>query len=300
MTPEFMTKVSRPMRVAILPAQAYFMKSQAVMTADMVKEANALEDEAGQVIETQLVDKQYGVRVITPKDFDDLPGLKELVTSVNSRYDEEWSKILGSRRDVRHKRFSAGDQVVQLCSLLKVDGLVVPRIVASAPTGGRVALTMILSLGQAAEHGMASMGLGVLAGRDGRVEGYFSGSTSCTLGGLVKHPEKVMTRLVEKIMKRYPAAAEVLETRQEVETATTSADDASDDSAIDNFEAALQQKTAAATPAPAGSPAPATAPVPAASPSPSPTPGPVPQVTPAPEVAPAPQPTPAPSAPGGA
>ena len=301
MTPEFMTKVSRPTRLAILPAQAYITKRQAVMETEMVKEADALEDAAGQSIGALLKERQYEVRVVTPKDFEVLPGLKELVAAVNSLYDEEWSKILHNRHEVRQRRFSVGDQAVQLCSLLKVDGLVVMRIVADVPTGGRRALTMLLSFGQDYEPGVASGALGVLSGGNGRVEGYFTGVTHCGVGSLVKKPDKVMARLVERTLVRYPAAAEVLETSKEVEAAgATDESDVSDDAAINDFEAALKQKAAAATPAPAGSPAPAAAPVPAGSPSPAPSPEPVPQVTPAPEVAPAPQPTPVPEAPGGA
>ncbi len=268
MTPEFMTRVSRPMRVAVLPAQAFITKRQAVMTSDLIKEADALEDAAVRSIEALLKEKQYEVRVVTPKDFEELPGLKDLVTAVNNRYDEEWSKILNHRREVRQKRFAVGDQAVQLCSLLKVDGLVVTRIAANVPTGGRRALTLILSLGQAYEEAMASSALGVLAGGGGRVEAYFDAVTHAGLGALLKKPDKVMARLFEKTLDRYPAAAQVLETDKEVEAADAA--DASDDAAISDFEEALKEKGAApaATPTPAASPTPAPQPTPA-----SPTPG---------------------------
>src|SRR5688572_1558778 len=94
MTAEFLTKSPRPMVVAVLPPHAEFIKAKAVMTAQMVSEAAALEDEAARAIAVMLESKGYKVRLLTPADFDATQGLRELVTSLNGRYDEEWGKIL--------------------------------------------------------------------------------------------------------------------------------------------------------------------------------------------------------------
>ena len=148
MTPAFLAKTPRPMSLAVLPPHADFIKQQAVMTADMVKEAQALEDEGATALGAQLQAKGYTVRVLTLKDVEATPGLKALITTLNGRYDEEWSKILRKPRELKKGRYSVGDDAVKVCSLLKVDGLVMSRVVAVGHTGGRQALTMILSLGQ--------------------------------------------------------------------------------------------------------------------------------------------------------
>jgi len=113
-----------------------------------------------------------------------MPGLKALVTTLNGRYDEEWSKILRKPREVKKGRYSVGEDVVKVCSLLKVDGLIMSRVVAVGHTGGRQALSIILS--GAAAQSYARIGLAVLEGKTGHVEGYFDGVKTCTMSALLK------------------------------------------------------------------------------------------------------------------
>jgi hypothetical protein len=279
MTPEFMTKLSRPMRVAVLPPHAEFIKAKAVMTAQMLKEAGALEDEAGKAIAAMLETKGYTVRLLTPADLDATPEIRGPVSSLNNRYNEEWSKILRKRREVRNGRYGAGEEAVNLSSLLQVDGLVMARIVAVGHTGGRQALTIILSLGQAYAQSYARMGLSVLDGRSGRVEGYFEGYRNCTTGSLVKKPAKVMTDLAENTLDDYLAATEVKTPRKApaAVVAKEEAEPESDEAAISDFEAILQQKdAAAAAAAPPSAPEPEDPPAPEAPPEPAPAPSPAP------------------------
>ena len=291
MTPEFMTKVSRPMRLAVLPPHAEFIKAKAVMTAQMLQEAGALEDEAGKAIAAMLESKGYAVRLLTPADLDAAPEIRGAVTSLNNRYNEEWSKILRKRKEVRNGRYGAGEEAVKLSSLLQVDGLVMARIVAVGHTGGRQALTIILSLGQAYAQSYARMGLSVLDGRSGRVEGYFEGYRSCTTGSLVKKPAKVMTNLAESTLDDYLAASEVKTPRKApaAVVAKEEAEPESDEAAISDFEAILQQKdtAAAAAAAPPAAPGPDAPPDPGAPPEPEAPPE--PGTPPAPEAPPEPE-----------
>jgi len=301
MTAEFLTKSPRPMTLAVLPPHAEFIKAKAVMTAQMVSEAAALEDEAAKAITVTLESKGYKVRLLTPADFDTTRGLRELVTSLNGRYNEEWGKILQDRREVRYGRYGTGEEAVKLASLLHVDGLVLARVVAVGHTGGRQALTIILSLGNAVAQSYARMGLSVLDGRTGRVEGYFEAMQNCTTGGLVKKPDKVMTDLTEKTLDDYLAATETKKPKKsqgEVQ-ARDESEPASDETAISDFEAILNQKGSApaaaaiapaaqppaepaepaapsepSAPAAPSAPAPATPSEPSAPPSPAPSPAP--------------------------
>jgi len=272
MTPAFLAKTPRPMSLAVLPPHAEFIKRQAVMTAEMVKEAQALEDEAATALGAQLQAKGYTVRVLTLKDVEETPGLKALVTTLNGRYDEEWSKILRKPRDVKKGRYSVGEDVVKVCSLLKVDGLVVSRVVAVGHTGGRQALTMILSLGQSYAQSYARIGLSVLEGKAGHVEGYFEGVENCTTGSLLNKPAKVMGKAVEDAIDHYPGATEIKIVKNAPQAAETASDDKEkpDDAAISDFEAALKGKESKPS---APAPQPETPPTPAApetQPSPSP------------------------------
>jgi hypothetical protein len=258
MTAEFLTKAPRPMTVAVLPPHAEFIKAKAVMTAEMVAEAAALEDEGARAIGAMLESKGYKVRLVTPADFETTRGLRELVTSLNGRYNEEWGKILQDKTEVRYGRYGTGEEAVKLASLLHVDGLVVARVVAVGNTGGRQALTLILSLGGAYAQSYARMGLGVLDGRTGRVEGYFEGMRNCTTGSLIKKPAKVMTDLAENTLDDYLAATEVKKPRKsqlEAQAKDDEPEPAPDEAAISDFEAILKQKGSAPAPGIAAAPA---------------------------------------------
>ena len=144
------------------------------------------------------------------------------------------------------------------------------RVGASAPTGGRQALTIILSLGSAYAQGMSILGLGVLDGRTGRVEAYFHAARNCTLGSLVKKPDKIMSALVEKVADDYPAASEVLTPKKGSEVVDAKDTATADDTAIQDFESVLKQKGVEAPP-PVETPA--KAPEAAPTPTPAPAPG---------------------------
>jgi hypothetical protein len=288
LTPGFMTRATRPTSLAVILPQAEFIKSQAVMTAEMVNEAAALEDEAATSIETTLRQKGYTARILTAQEIGATPGLSDLIAGLNARYDEEWSKVLRKPKEARTGRYSIGDPAVKVCSALKVDGLVMSRIVAVGHTGGKQALTVLLSLGNAYAQSYARIGLSVIEGTEGHVEAYYGGIKNCTLGGLIKKPAQVMTDLVDDAIGDYPRADQVLKVKEGSETteAKEGAAHAGDESAISDFEAALAQK-GAATPAPGAVPPPASGA--------EPPPGPPPPGPPPPQTVPPGAPPPPPS-----
>jgi hypothetical protein len=296
MTPAFLAKTARPLSLVVLPPHAEFIKQQAVMTAGMLKESQALEDEAARALGAQLQTLGYTVRVLTLKDVETTPGLGALLTSLNGRYDEEWGKILRKPREVKKGRYSVGDDVVKICSLLKADGVVMSRVVAVGQTAGRQVLTGILSGGRAVAASYARIGLSVLEGGAGHVEGYFEGYRTCTMRALLNKPADVMSDVVEDAVDKYPRSTDIKLVKGQAEVAEVKADESekSDDAAISDFEAILKGKTAVA-PAPEvppQEPAPETPPSPPAAPAPP--------ASPAPETPPpAPAPSPAPPEPGG-
>jgi hypothetical protein len=290
MTPGFLDRTTRPMTLAALPPHAEFIKNQAVMTAEMVKEAAALEDGANRAIATVLHEKGYKVRVIGLQEIDGTPGLKDLVHRIDTRYDEEWTKAMRKPKEARKGRYSIGEDAVAACSLLHVDGLVMSRIVAVGNSGGRQAITIILSLGQAYAQSYARISLSVIEGKAGRVEGHFSGLKYTTTGGLIKKPDKVMADLVGNAIDDYPEASEIKVAKKappQAEAATDTSPE-SDEAAISDFEAALEQKNART--APPGAEPPGAEPPAAGS---EPAPPPQPQ-EPAPESPPPGEPEPAP------
>jgi hypothetical protein len=264
MTPGFLDKTTRPMILAALPPHAEFIKQQAIMTAELVKEAAALEDAANRSVAAALQEKGYAARAVTMQEIESTPGLKEIVRRIDTRYDEEWDKAMRKPREARKGRYSIGDDAVAACSLLKVDGIVMSRIVAVGHSGGAQAMTIILSFGQAYAQSYARISLSVIEGKAGGVEGHFNGLKYTTTGGLLKKPDKVMADLVENAIGDYPDARTIKVAKNaaphEKEPAANSAD--SDDAAIADFETALAQKNARnAPPAEGAEPTPVPPPV---------------------------------------
>lgn len=258
MTPEFLAKTARPMSLAVLPPHADFIKQQAIMTAELLKEAQALEDEAATALGVQLRSLGYAVRVVTPKEVADTPGLGALLTALDARYDEEWAKILRKKREVKRSRYSAGDDVVKVSSLLNVDGLIMSRVVAVGHTKGSQWLTLVLSAGTDVTDSYARISLGVLEGKTGRVQGYFEGKRSSSLHGMLKKPAHVMNRLVKNAINPYPGSndVEIVDDASAAGPKEAAKEDKSDEEAISDFETVLKGRSAGVPPAPGVSPAP--------------------------------------------
>jgi hypothetical protein len=285
MTPGFLDKSSRPLRLAILPPHADFLKGQAVMTADLVKEAAALEAGSAKAIAAHLQEKGYAVRIVTADDLEKIPGLRERVTAFDHRYDEEWGRMARKPRQVRDARYSVGEGAAEICALLDVDGLALARVVAVGFSGGSQALTVILSLGTAVSIPYSSMALGVINGTSGRVEGYFFGMRNCLTRSLLNHPAEVMTKLAEWTLDDYPRIEQIEQVDEQTAAEPVEAVSKDDEKSIGDFEALLAARASpSATPAPSATPGPAAGPVP----SPAPAAAPSGQPTPSPEATPAP------------
>ncbi|HEU4403435.1 MAG TPA: hypothetical protein VFT43_15155 [Candidatus Polarisedimenticolia bacterium] len=238
MTPGFLARKSRPMRVAVLPPHAEFIKEKAIMTDQMVQESAALENEAAQALKTQLEAKGYKVRILTPQEISRTAGLNPLVKKLNDRYEEEWSKMMYKPKKVRESRYTTGDDALRLCALLKVDGVAIVRVQAVAASKGKAVLRYFAN--SSAPHTYARVDLGVIDARQGIIQGYFSGYENTSLGQLVKKPALVMGQATEHALKKYPESAEV----RVVEEAVASADDKENGEGdpVGDFEVLLNKK----------------------------------------------------------
>lgn len=213
MTPGFRTTDSRPTTLVVLPPHAEFIKSKTVMTEEMVEECKRLELAAADQIRSLLSGKGYVVRVLTRQEIDADPDLRELLLRVNGRYDEEWAKIIRKPRKVHSGRYQAGEEAQQIAAQLEVDGIIIPRIQAVGVTGGRKALTFLLSFGNAMAQGYARLDLSVVDGKTGQVEAYFFGVKPAGLKALTNNPEKIMSKVTRGMFRRFPAVAKVLPPR---------------------------------------------------------------------------------------
>ena len=240
MTAGFQARTTRPMTLALLPPHAEVIKEKAVMTDDMPKEAAALEHEAALALKKGLEARGYGVRLVSPDDLRQDAATRTLVKKVQERYDEEWGKIIHKPKQVRERRYQGGDDVLRLCALLKVQGLVVARIQAVGVSKGKATLRYFASSAQ--PHSYARLDVGILEGKQGYVEAWFNGYENTSLGQILKKPALVMGQVSTQALKKYPAATEA---RVVTEAAADGdADDAADESAIRDFEVLTGAKKA--------------------------------------------------------
>jgi len=243
MTPGFRSKMTRPMRLALLPPHAEFIKAKVVMTDQMTAETRALETEASRAIQERVRALGYEVKVVNEADLMKNAPLRQLVVAVNERYGEEWGRILHYPRGVKQKRYTLGADVVKLCAFLKVDGLILSRQVAFANTKGRAFMSGMMNLGAPSQTSYLFLDVAVLNGRSGQIEGYFRGYESSSLGQMTNKPAKVTAQACDKAFSRYPAStdAEAVEDDDSTAAASKAEGEVDDDAAIADFEALFKK-----------------------------------------------------------
>jgi hypothetical protein len=264
MTSGFRGMKTRPMTVAVLPPHAEFIKSKVVMTDQMVAESAALEREAGVALRTNLEVLGYKVRLLTPQDLEKDARLRTLVVKVNDRFAEEWGKIVYRPKAVKQDRYSCGDDAVRLATLLKVDGLAVARVIAVAETKGKAVLTGFMSLGAPPQRTYGRVDVGILSGRAGRIEGFFTGTEATSLGQLINKPAKVMGQATETALSRYPASTEKDDMPEDIplpasEKTGKNGAPPDDEAAIKDFEVLIKGSAASGAAKPATQPSTASA-----------------------------------------
>ena len=251
MTTGFRTMKARPMTIAVLPPHAEFIKSKVVMTDQMVAESAALEREAGVALRTNLEVLGYKVRLLTPQDLERDARLRVLVVKVNDRFAEEWGKIVYRPRAVKQERYTVGEDAVRLASVLKVDGIAVARVVAVAETKGKAVLTGFMNMGAPPQRTYGRVDVGILNGKLGRVEGFFTGMEATSLGQLTNKPAKVMGQATENALSRYPASTEADEVPEDIPVPASEtrkkgeAAPPDDEAAIRDFEVLIKGSGAA-------------------------------------------------------
>ncbi|HET8945867.1 MAG TPA: hypothetical protein VFQ07_02695 [Candidatus Polarisedimenticolia bacterium] len=216
MTPGFRNVKSRPMSVAVLPAHAEFIQGRLVVTAQREDDCAALEREAGVAVRTNLEMLGYQVRLLTAQDVDKDAGLRDLVARVDGRFGDEWKGIVRNPDAVKQGRAAAGDDSVRLAALLRVDGLALTRVIAVAPAEEKGAGKGIAKAGKGdggsvQAGGLSSYGrvdVGIIGGKAGRIEAFFTGMEAASFGQLTGRPAKVMGRVTEEAFSLYPAATE--------------------------------------------------------------------------------------------
>jgi transposase len=240
-TPAFRAKQTRPMRIAILPPHADFIKNKVLINDEMLHEAQVLEAEGARALAARLEALGYQARLLSPEQIERKPALAAAVKRVNDRYDEEWRKMVRKPRQVRQRRYAVGADVISLCSMLKVDGVAVARIQAVGVSKGKATFSAIMNMGPPAQRSYARLDMGVLEGRRGAVEAYFTEYESTSLRQLVNKPAHVIGQVAENALRRYPLSTEVEQVDEKDAEQASAPDYEGGDDPIEEFEMLLGQ-----------------------------------------------------------
>ncbi|MFQ5995529.1 MAG: hypothetical protein ACE5K1_10595 [Acidiferrobacterales bacterium] len=202
-TPEFLTGATRPDSIALLPVRAEMIQRKMLSAEDMIKESEALEAWAAEYLAIFLKEKGYSVKALKVDQISADSELQELVLHANKRYDEEHQQLSRKPNRVKKRRYSAGDEAVELAGKLGVSAVVFARIQAVAQS----AKTSWIPGGMAT----VILELSVTNGVTGDVEAYFSTVMVTSFKKITKAPKPTMKKLARKVAKKFPAADEVIE-----------------------------------------------------------------------------------------
>lgn len=128
-TEEFESGQTRPVTVAVLPAQVNLIKQRMIRQEAEVDEAGELEAHLAAAVAAELGTKRYEVELVTAERINADPELQSLVVEANRRYDE----VLGNmarrlRKQIEERDFHTGDTLTLLATRLGVDAIAFVRM----------------------------------------------------------------------------------------------------------------------------------------------------------------------------
>jgi hypothetical protein len=202
MTPEFARGEYRPISMVLIPPMAEVMKDKVTTTESMIAEAAGLEDAAGLVLREQLRAKGYELRILSVDQVNDDPVLRQMVRSMNERYDADIVQAMKKPKDIRTRRYNFGDEAKVLAAKLDADALIVSRIAASGASGGQKTMAVLIG----GSMGYAVVSIGIVAGDNGDLEAFFDGSVgNMSPEQLEREPKEVMSKITTSALKKFPA-----------------------------------------------------------------------------------------------
>lgn len=140
-TEEFEDGETRPITVAVLPAQVNLIKQRMIRREAQVEESGELEAHLSSAVAGELAGKAYEVELITAERINADPELQELVVEANRRYDEVLGNITRRlRKQIEDRSFHTGETLTLLANRLGVDAVAFVRMDLIANARGVQAL----------------------------------------------------------------------------------------------------------------------------------------------------------------
>jgi hypothetical protein len=128
-TEEFETGETRPVRVAVLPAQVNLIKQRMIRQEAQVEEAGELEAHLSNAVAHELATKLYDAELITVERINADPELQALVVEANRRFDEVLGNISRRlRKQIESRSFHTGETLTLLANRLGVHAIAFVRM----------------------------------------------------------------------------------------------------------------------------------------------------------------------------
>ncbi len=140
-TEEFESGETRPITVAVLPAQVNLIKQRMIRREAQVEESGELEGYLSSAVASELGTKAYEVELVTAERINADPELQALVVEANRRFDEVLGNITRRlRKQIEERAFHTGDTLTLLANRLGVDAVAFIRMDLIANAKGVQAL----------------------------------------------------------------------------------------------------------------------------------------------------------------
>ena len=213
MTTEFRNLELRPKTIALLPARSTLVEQGVFNSEEKVSETAVLEASLAVMLEKQISSRGYEVRVLTLEEINTDPQLTALVNDTNTRYDEEYAKIVALKvSGVKYRRYSIGEPGRLLANYLGVDAVAIPRMQAEGSSGGA---KFMKAAGMGGKGTQIHMDFGLVHARTGDLEAFFGAVKQGSMFGtslksILAKPDKFMASLAKVATKKMPKVGKAL------------------------------------------------------------------------------------------
>lgn len=185
----------------ILPAKVEITKESAKGSEMMVAESTEISASVMEAVGQALQKKQFTVvsNSFEPASMDD--ARKYTLADIQSRYDALLPKLLDKSKDIKKARFTLGDEVMLLNVHKEADVLVFIRGTGRVFTKGKTAFALVNIF--SFEYPFVLFTVGLVDARSGEVLAF----TKPLAATKVLKNKKALTKMIEKSLKKLPAAA---------------------------------------------------------------------------------------------
>lgn len=236
MTLEFHEPETRPKSLLVVPVQAQLQISRVGQNEPVVAESAEWESKSLEDLVAGLEAKGYSVSVLQQDSVAQDPELQQLVTEVNSDYDDTSTQMARKPKEILKRRYNIGSAARQLAQKQGADAIVIPRVNASAQAGGALVMSALVGGGT---PNMAIMSLTVVDAGTADVEAYFVGvGGGLNVDKLKAADDAVIQKMVDKSLKKYPQSDKTLKLgkKARARAVARSVPEAEDEAVIDDLE----------------------------------------------------------------